>query len=48
MGFQSEINNSSGFGADKGKYFGYDFKSPQKNFKSFATQLSKGTEGLKF
>lgn len=42
IGFQSELNNSNGFGVDKGKYFGYDFKSADKNFKTIAAELAKG------
>jgi hypothetical protein len=47
VSFQPDLNNSSGFGADKGKYFGYDFKLPERNFKSLAAELSKGPEALK-
>jgi hypothetical protein len=47
IGFQAELNNSNGFGADKGKYFGYDFKTTEKNFKSIAGELAKGPEGVK-
>ena len=47
VGFQSELNNSSGFGADKGKYYAYDFKQEDYNFKSISTSLSQGAPPLK-
>lgn len=34
IGFQAELNNSSGFGSEKGKYFAYDYKQPDLNFKN--------------
>lgn len=48
IGFQSELNNSNGIGADKGKYFSYDFKRNELNFKDISGELSKGPDVLKF
>jgi hypothetical protein len=42
ISFQPDLNNSAGFGADRGKYFGYDFKSPERNFKTLSVELAKG------
>jgi hypothetical protein len=28
IGFKSDANNSNGFGADKGKYVSFEFKTP--------------------
>lgn len=47
VNFQPDLNNSAGFGADKGKYLGYDFKTPERNFKTLAGELAKGSEPLK-
>ena len=48
LGFQSELNNSNGIGADKGKYFSYDFKNSEYNFKEVSGELSKGPDSIKF
>lgn len=48
MGYQPDLNNSAGFGADKGKYFSYDFKNPAVNFKHLAIDITKQNSSLKF
>lgn len=48
INFQPDLNNSNGFGADKGKYFAYDFKKPELNFKQISADLVKLPEPLKF
>jgi len=42
------LNNSNGVGADKGRYFSYDFKNSECNFKELSGYLSKGPDTLKF
>lgn len=37
IGFKADANNSNGFGADKGKYISYEFKSPEVGFKQIST-----------
>ncbi len=47
MGFKPEFNNSNGFGADKGRYVGYDFKEETLNFKNVYAQASKNAGNIK-
>lgn len=37
VNFKPDANNSSGFGADKGRFISYEFKSPELGFKSIST-----------
>lgn len=37
LNFKPEANNSNGFGADKGKYISYEFKSPDVGFKALTS-----------
>lgn len=39
VNFQPELNNSAGFGPDKGKYIAYDFKDPDLNFSSILSSM---------
>lgn len=34
LNFQPKLNNSNGFGSDKGKFLAYDFKDESLNFSS--------------
>lgn len=43
ISFQPELNNSAGYGADKGKYCAYDFKTADLNFKTVSAELAKGS-----
>ena len=47
MNFQPDLNNSNGFGSDKGKYLAYDFKNADLNFKTISNDLQKNTDPLK-
>lgn len=43
VNFQPELNNSSGFGADKGKFLAYDFKDETLNFNSILNSVKSQT-----
>ena len=47
IGFKAELNNSNGFGADKGRYIGYDFKEEELNFKKLLPEFLKNASSLK-
>jgi hypothetical protein len=46
MNFQPELNNSNGFGSDKGKYLAFDFKDEALNFSSIQNQIKSGNMKL--
>lgn len=48
VGYKSDVNNSNGFGADKGKYISYDFKEEGMNFKKILEEVNKVSPSLKF
>lgn len=45
INYQPELNNSNGFGSDKGKYFSYSFKSDQHNLQEIIGP--NGVENMK-
>jgi hypothetical protein len=42
MNFQPDLNNSNGFGSDKGKFLAFDFKDDTLNFGSIQNQVKTG------
>ena len=48
IGYKAEMNNSNGFGPDKGKFIAYDFRSEDLNFKKIVEEISKVSPSLKF
>ena len=46
VNFQPELNNSNGFGSDKGKFLAFDFKDETLNFNSIQNQIKTGNVKL--
>ena len=48
IGYKAEMNNSNGFGGDKGKYVAYDYREEGLNFKKVMEEISKVAPSIKF